>query len=97
MRVLRRDSTRFADSGAWGYAEFEYDAPSDAFRSGGPADQPPQANDAKCGFACHTVVAKKDYVFTAYGKRDVVGADGLAHLIPDQLASTHSGEHGRLL
>jgi hypothetical protein len=64
-----RDGKRFADSGAWGYAEFEYDAPSDAFRPGGLADMPPQANDAKCGFACHTIVAKKDYVFTAYGKR----------------------------
>jgi hypothetical protein len=64
-----RDSTRFADSGAWGYAVFEYDAASDAFRPGTSADKPPQANDAKCGFACHTVVANKDYVFTAYGKR----------------------------
>jgi hypothetical protein len=64
-----RDGKRFADSGAWGYAEFEYDPASDAFRPGTPADKPPQANDAKCGFACHTVVANKDYVFTAYGKR----------------------------
>ncbi len=64
-----RDSKRFADSGAWGYAEFEYDAASDMFRPGTVADNPPQANDAKCGFACHTVVANKDYVFTAYGKR----------------------------
>jgi hypothetical protein len=64
-----RDSARFADSGAWGYAEFEYDAASDSFRPGTLADKPPQANDAKCGFACHTVVANKDYVFTAYGKR----------------------------
>ena len=64
-----RDGKRFADSGAWGYAEFEYDATSDSFRPGTQADMPPQANDAKCGFACHTVVAKKDYVFTVYGKR----------------------------
>ena len=64
-----RDSARFADSGAWGYAEFEYDAASDTFRPGTLADKPPQANDVKCGFACHTVVANKDYVFTAYGKR----------------------------
>jgi hypothetical protein len=64
-----RDSTRFADSGAWGYAEFEYDASSDTFRPGTTTDKPPQGNDAKCGFACHTVVANKDYVFTAYGER----------------------------
>jgi Cytochrome P460 len=64
-----KDSKRFADSGRWGYAEFEYDAASDAFRPGTTADQPPQENDAKCGFACHTIVAAKDYVFTAYTKR----------------------------
>ena len=33
------------------------------------ADKPPQGNDAKCGFACHTIVKAKDYVFTAYPKR----------------------------
>ena len=64
-----KDSKRFADSGGWGYAEFEYDAASDTFRPGTLADKPPQANDARCGYACHTIVAKKDYVFTAYGKR----------------------------
>jgi Cytochrome P460 len=64
-----KDSKRFSDSGGWGYAEFEYDAASDAFRPGTQADQPPQGTDAKCGFACHTIVAAKDYVFTAYGKR----------------------------
>ena len=64
-----RDGKRFADSGAWGYAEFEYDVASDTFRAGTLTDMPPQANDAKCGFACHTVVATKDYVFTEYGKR----------------------------
>jgi hypothetical protein len=66
---MQKDSKRFADSGGWGYAEFEYDAASDAFRPGNENDTPPQANDAKCGFACHTIVAAKDYVFTAYPKR----------------------------
>lgn len=28
-----------------------------------------QGNGAKCGFACHTIVKTKDYVFTEYGKR----------------------------
>ena len=64
-----KDSKRFADSGGWGYAEFEYDAASDAFRPGTVADKPPQGNDAKCGFACHTIVKKQDYVFTEYPKR----------------------------
>lgn len=66
---MAKDSKRFADSGGWGYAEFEYDAASDAFRPGTEADKPAQANNAKCGFACHTLVSTKDYVFTAYPKR----------------------------
>ena len=64
-----KDSKRFADSGGWGYAEFEYNATSDTFRPGNLNDEPPQANDAKCGYACHTIVQTKDYVFTEYGHR----------------------------
>ena len=64
-----KDSKRFADSGGWGYAEFEYEATSGTFRPGGASDSPPQANDAKCGFVCHTIVKTRDYVFTDYGKR----------------------------
>jgi hypothetical protein len=64
-----KDSKRFADSGGWGYAEFEYDPTSETFRPGNLDDLPPQANDAKCGFACHTIVQTRDYVFTEYGHR----------------------------
>jgi Cytochrome P460 len=64
-----KDSARFADSGGWGWAVFVYDAASDTFRPGTLADEPPQANDAKCGFACHTTVKTRDYVFTDYGRR----------------------------
>ena len=64
-----KDSKRFADSGGWGWAVFKYDAASDTFTPGTLADEPPQANDAKCGFACHTTVKTRDYVFTEYGKR----------------------------
>jgi hypothetical protein len=64
-----KDGKRFADSGGWGYAEFEYDGASETFRPGTSADKPPQGNDAKCGFACHTVVKSQDYVFTVYQKR----------------------------
>jgi hypothetical protein len=64
-----KDSKRFADSGGWGWAVFKYDAASDTFAPGTTADEPPQANDAKCGFACHTTVKARDYVFTDYGKR----------------------------
>jgi mono/diheme cytochrome c family protein len=64
-----KDSKRFADSGGWGYGVFEYDAASGKFRLGNLGDKPPQGSDAKCGFACHTAVKTKDYVFTAYGPR----------------------------
>jgi len=64
-----RDSKRFTDSGNWGYAQFNYDAASDTFTPATLANNPPQGNDAKCGFACHTIVKAKDYVFTAYPKR----------------------------
>ena len=66
---MAKDSKRFADSGGWGYGEFEYDAASDTFRPGTTTDTPPQEHDAKCGFACHTIVKNRDYVFTDYGKR----------------------------
>jgi hypothetical protein len=56
-----RDSKRFSKSGNWGYAQFNYDAKSDTFK--------PEGTGADCGFSCHTIVEKKDYVFTAYGKR----------------------------
>jgi len=56
-----RDSKRFANTGNWGYAQFNYDAASDTFT--------PDGTGADCGHACHTIVKAKDYVFTAYGKR----------------------------
>src|ERR1700738_225601 len=56
-----RDSKRFSDSGNWGYAEFDYVPASDTFT--------PKGSGTNCGYGCHTIVAAKDYVFTAYGKR----------------------------
>jgi hypothetical protein len=64
-----KDSKRFADSGGWGYGVFDYDAASDTFKPGTTAGTPPQGNDAKCGFACHTAAKARDFVFTEYGKR----------------------------
>ncbi len=64
-----KDSKRFSDSGGWGWAVFKYDASHGTFTPGTTADTPPQANDAKCGFACHTIVKSRDYVFTDYGPR----------------------------
>jgi len=64
-----KDSKRFADSGGWGYAVFDYDAASDTFTPGTMAGMPPQGNDAKCGFACHTVAKSRDYLFSEYAHR----------------------------
>jgi hypothetical protein len=64
-----KDSKRFADSGGWGWGAFDYDAASDTFTPATLADKPPQANDAKCGLACHTLVKNRDYVFTEYPTR----------------------------
>jgi Cytochrome P460 len=64
-----KDSKRFADSGGWGYGAFEYDAASESFRPANESDAPPQANDAKCGAACHTAARQTDFVFTAYPAR----------------------------
>jgi hypothetical protein len=69
LDFMVKDSKRFADSGGWGYAQFDYDPASDAFRPADTSSTPPQEHDAKCWFACHTIVADKDYVFTAYPKR----------------------------
>jgi len=66
---MLKDSQRFADSGGWGYAVFEYDDPTATFRLGNLTDHPPQGNNAKCGAACHTIAAKQDYVFTKYANR----------------------------
>lgn len=64
-----KDAKRFADSGGWGYAVFDYDAASGTFTPGTMAGTPPQGNDASCGFACHTAAKSSDFVFTEYGKR----------------------------
>jgi hypothetical protein len=66
---MMKDSKRFADSGGWGWAVFDYNAESNTFTPGTTAGTPPQGNDAKCGFGCHTVAKTRDYVFTDYGKR----------------------------
>ena len=61
VAVIEKDSKRFPDTHGWAYGNFDYDAASDTFT--------PQGNDAKCGYACHTTVAARDYIFTGYPKR----------------------------
>jgi hypothetical protein len=59
--VIEKDSTRFPNSGGWGYALFNYDAKADTFA----AD--PATSD--CGHGCHTIVKAKDYIFHTYQQR----------------------------
>ncbi len=59
---IEKDIKRFPDTKGWAYAAFDYVATSDTFK-------PNATGVVNCGFACHTIVAGKDYIFTAYGKR----------------------------
>jgi Cytochrome P460 len=60
--VMEKDSKRFPKSGGWGYAVFNYDAASDKF-------SPDPKSFSDCGYACHTPVKAKDYIFHPYQKR----------------------------
>jgi hypothetical protein len=61
--VMEKDSKRFPkNGGGWGYAVFNYDPPSDKFS----ADAKSPSN---CGYACHTPVKAKDYIYHPYEKR----------------------------
>jgi hypothetical protein len=60
--LIEKDSKRFPDTKGWAYAVFDYDPASDTFA-------PNKTGVVDCGFACHTRVKAKDYIFTAYGTR----------------------------
>ena len=60
--VMEKDSKRFPKSGGWGYAVFNYDAASVKFT-------PDPKSPSDCGYACHTPVKAKDYIFHPYQKR----------------------------
>jgi hypothetical protein len=59
--VIEKDTKRFPDTHGWAYANFIYDAASDTFT--------PEGTAPNCGYACHTAVAAKDYIFTEYPRR----------------------------
>jgi len=59
---IEKNSKKFPETKGWAYAAFDYDPASDTFK-------PDPTGVVSCGFACHTRVAAKDYIFTAYGKR----------------------------
>src|SRR5262245_27338754 len=60
--VIAKHSKRSPATKGWAYAVFDYDPASYKFA-------PDKTGTIHCGFACHTRVAAKHYIFTAYGKR----------------------------
>jgi len=60
--LIEKDSKKYPNTKGWAYAVFDYDRATDSF-------VPNKTGTIDCGFACHTRVANKDYIFTAYGKR----------------------------
>src|SRR5579862_7931306 len=59
---IEKDTKQFPATKGWAYAVFDYNPASDKFT-------PNPTGVVNCGFACHTIVAKKDYIFTAYATR----------------------------
>jgi Cytochrome P460 len=60
--LIEKDSKRFPDTKGWAYAVFDYQVASDTFK-------PDATGTVNCGFACHTAVKDKDYIFHSYQKR----------------------------
>ena len=60
--LIEKDSKRFPDTKGWAYAVFDYQPASDTFT-------PDSTGTVNCGFACHTIVKDKDYIFYSYQKR----------------------------
>ena len=62
VSLIEKDNKRFPGTKGWAYAAFDYDPASDTFK-------PDATGVVNCGFACHSGVAAKDYIFTSFGKR----------------------------
>jgi Cytochrome P460 len=60
--LIEKDSKRFPETKGWAYAVFDYQPASDTFT-------PDATGTVNCGFACHTIVKNKDYIFHSYQKR----------------------------
>ena len=59
---IEKNTRKFPDTKGWAYAVFDYNPASDTFK-------PNPTGVVNCGFACHTRVAAKDYIFTGYPSR----------------------------
>ena len=61
VAFIEKDTKRFPKTNGWAYAQFLYDPAAQTFA--------PNGTGAECGYACHSQVAAKDYIFTAYPAR----------------------------
>lgn len=61
VALMVKDSKRFPKTHGWAWAIFRADPATGELK--------PDGTGVECGYACHTRVATKDYVFTAYPGR----------------------------
>lgn len=61
LSFIEKDSKRFPKTHGWAYAQFDYDPASKTFK--------PSVTGSECGYTCHTKVASRDYIYTAYPLR----------------------------
>jgi hypothetical protein len=61
LSFIEKDLKKFPKTNGWAFAQFTNDPDSDTLK--------PSTTGSECGYACHTAVAAKDYIFTAYPKR----------------------------
>ena len=61
LSFIEKDSKRFPNTHGWAYAQFDYDAPSKTLK--------PSVTGSECGYMCHSRVAPRDYIYTAYPLR----------------------------
>jgi hypothetical protein len=61
VSFIEKDSNRFPNTHGWAFAQFEYDTGTKTFK--------PSVTGSECGYTCHTTVASRDYIFTAYPPR----------------------------
>jgi hypothetical protein len=61
LSFIEKDSKRFPNTHGWAYAQFAPDAQTKELK--------PSVTGAECGYKCHTTVASRDYIYTAYPPR----------------------------
>ncbi len=61
LSFIVKDTHRFPKTHGWAYAQFDYDPATKTFK--------PSVTGTECGYACHTKVASRDYIYTAYPPR----------------------------